>query len=232
MSSHSSSPNESDRKSTKTLLKQLAKHFQALSYRQLQHETLLKERDAHFAKMEEELQLVKEKGEYITKSTRSSKASSSRLSDSYDEKNLRMHEYYQPQSKRVRREEKENSERAYPCEDELMMIRRTLNNQSSVNQETQRENIFHTRCKVLENLCSLIMDSGSCYNCCSARVVEKLNLQLIPDPKPYKLQWKNEDGELTVDKQVKVKFSMGNYRDKVLCDVVPMEACHIFLGRP
>jgi len=62
----------------------------------LQHETLLKEKDAHFAKIEEKLQLVNEKGEYTTKSKRSSKASSSRLSDSYDEKSLRMHEYYQP----------------------------------------------------------------------------------------------------------------------------------------
>jgi len=87
MSFHSSSPNESDRKPTKTRLKQLARDFQALSYRQLQHETLLKERDAHFAKIEEKLQLVKEKGEYTTKSKRSSKTSNSRLNDSYDEKN-------------------------------------------------------------------------------------------------------------------------------------------------
>jgi len=94
MSSHSSSPNESDRKTTKTLLKQLAKDFQALSYRQMQHETQLKERDAHFAKIKEELQLVREKGEYTTKSKRSSKAYSSRLSVLYDEKSLRMHEYY------------------------------------------------------------------------------------------------------------------------------------------
>ena len=126
----------------------------------------------------------------------------------------------------------ENSEVAYPCEGQLMMIQRTLNNQSSVNQETQRDNIFHTRCKFLENVCSLIVDSGSCCNCCKARMVVKLNLQLIPHPKPYKLQWINEDGELTVDKQVKVKLSVGNYKDKVLCDVVPMEACHILLGRP
>jgi len=96
--------------------------------------------------------------------------------------------------------EEENSEGAYPCEGELMMIRRTLNNQSSVNLETQRKNIFHTRCKVLENVCSLIVDSGFCCNCCSTKMVEKLDLQLIPHPKPYKLQWINEDGELTVDK--------------------------------
>jgi len=29
-----------------------------------------------------------------------------------------------------------------------------------------------------------------------------------------------------------VKFSIGKYKDKVLCDVIPMEACHILLGRP
>jgi len=76
-------------------------------------------------------------------------------------------------------EEKENNEGAYPCEGELMMICRTLNNQPSTNQETQRENIFHTRCNVFENVCSLIVDSGSCCHCCRARMVEKLNLQLI-----------------------------------------------------
>ena len=40
------------------------------------------------------------------------------------------------------RKEKEDSEGAYPCEGELMMIRRTLNNHPSIDHETQRENIF------------------------------------------------------------------------------------------
>jgi len=68
------------------------------------------------------------------------------------------------------KEEENNDERVYPYEGELMMIRRTINNQTSVNLETQRENIFHIRCKVFENICSLIVDSGSCCNCCSARI--------------------------------------------------------------
>jgi len=38
MSTHSSSHTESDKKSTKSLLKQLARDFQSLSFRQLQHE--------------------------------------------------------------------------------------------------------------------------------------------------------------------------------------------------
>jgi len=63
-------------------------------------------------------------------------------------------------------------------------------------------------------------------------MVEKLNLQVIPHPKPYKLQWLNEDGDLTVDKRVKVSLSVGNYKDEMLCDVVPMEVCHILFGRP
>jgi len=63
-------------------------------------------------------------------------------------------------------------------------------------------------------------------------MVEKLDLQVIPHPKPYKLQCLNEDGDLTVDKRVKVSISVGNYKDEILCDVVPMEAYHILLGRP
>jgi len=67
------------------------------------------------------------------------------------------------------------------------MICGTVNNQPNVKQESQRDNIFHARCKVLKNACSLIIDSGSCYNNCSIRLDEKLNLSVIPHPKPYKL---------------------------------------------
>ena len=35
-----------------------------------------------------------------------------------------------------------------------------------------------------------------------------------------------------MNKQVLVSFSIGRYSDKVLCDVVPMHAGHILLGRP
>nr|KYP40610.1 Retrovirus-related Pol polyprotein from transposon 297 family [Cajanus cajan] len=85
---------------------------------------------------------------------------------------------------------------------------------------------------ISKRICSLIVDSGSCSNCCSTRLVNKLALTTIPDPQPYKLHWLNEGEELEVNQQVKVKFSIGDYKDKVLCDVIPMEACHILLGRP
>jgi len=34
-----------------------------------------------------------------------------------------------------------------------------------------------------------------------------------------------------VTKQVVIPFSIGKYIDEVLCDVVPMQASHILLGR-
>ena len=42
----------------------------------------------------------------------------------------------------------------------------------------------------------------------------------------------NDCGEIRVTKQVLITFSIGNYTDQVSCDVVPMQASHILLGRP
>jgi len=65
----------------------------------------------------------------------------------------------------------------------------------------------------------------------STRVVEKLGLPTISHTQPYKLQWLSEEGEIIVNKQVLISFSIGKYKDEVLCDVVPKETTHILLGR-
>nr|KYP60180.1 Transposon Ty3-G Gag-Pol polyprotein [Cajanus cajan] len=127
--------------------------------------------------------------------------------------------------------EEEQCEVTYPYNGELLKMRRVLNNQPSDTQ-SQRENIFHTRCNISNKACFLIVDSGSWCNCCSTRMVEKLGLTTTPHPKPYQLHWIDDDGDMVVNQQVEVEFSIGNYKDKVKCDVVPMEACHILLGRP
>jgi len=54
----------------------------------------------------------------------------------------------------------------------------------------------------------------------------------ISHTKPYKLQWLSTEGEIMVNKQVLINFSIGKYKDEVLCDVVPMEATHVLLGNP
>jgi hypothetical protein len=121
----------------------------------------------------------------------------------------------------------------YPVEGESLVARRALNMQIKIDDmEQQRESIFHTRCYVNNKVCSMIIDGGSCTNVASTTLVEKLSLPLLKHPRPYKLQWLNECGEVKVNKQVLVAFTIGRHSDEVLCDVVPMHAAHILLGRP
>jgi len=87
--------NESEGTSIKSLLEKIAQDALALSYRQLQHETQLKERDAQFAFIQDEWKMVKEIDEY-TKSKKSLHASNSRCNESYGEQSLKINEYYQP----------------------------------------------------------------------------------------------------------------------------------------
>jgi hypothetical protein len=46
------------------------------------------------------------------------------------------------------------------------------------------------------------------------------------------MQWLNDCGALRVSHIVTVPFSVGKYNDHVECDVVPMQACQVLLGRP
>ncbi|KAL4368695.1 hypothetical protein GQ457_05G027360 [Hibiscus cannabinus] len=55
-------------------------------------------------------------------------------------------------------------------------------------------------------VCFVIIDGGSCTNVASILMVQKLGLKTTKHPHPYK--------------------------DEVLCDVVPMHATHMLLGRP
>ncbi|XP_052886928.1 uncharacterized protein LOC128295407, partial [Gossypium arboreum] len=118
-----------------------------------------------------------------------------------------------------------------PMEGELLVVKRSLSLQGAEN-DLQRENIFHTRCQVGGKVCSVIIDGGSCTNVASTMMVERLGLPTTKHPSPYKLQWLNDGGELKVTKQVLVSFNIGKYSDEVLCDVVPMHAGHLLLGRP
>jgi hypothetical protein len=66
--------------------------------------------------------------------------------------------------------------------------------------DKQRENIFHTWCHIQKNVCSMIIDGGSCANIASTTLVRMLNLSIVKHYKPYKVQWLNEYGEVKVIK--------------------------------
>ena len=61
-----------------------------------------------------------------------------------------------------------------PHEGDLLVIRRMLGQVLKPFDESQRENIIHSRCLINDRLCFLIVDGRSCANVASTRVVDKL----------------------------------------------------------
>lgn len=77
------------------------------------------------------------------------------------------------------------------------------------NEDWLRTNIFHTTCTIVERVCKVIIDSGSCENVVSEEVVKKLQLKIDSHPNPYKLSWLKKGSEVTVDRRCLVSFSIG-----------------------
>ncbi|GKV38614.1 hypothetical protein SLEP1_g46503 [Rubroshorea leprosula] len=74
--------------------------------------------------------------------------------------------------------------------------------------------------------------SESCENVVFSYIVEKLGLPIKDLAHPYKLQWLRKGNEVKAIKRCLVSFSIGNrYQDEVWCDVIPMDTCHLLLGR-
>ena len=78
----------------------------------------------------------------------------------------------------------------------------------------------------------MINNGGSCTNAMSTFLIDRLGLSTIPHPWPYKLQWLNDFGEVKVNRQYIISFSIVKYHDEQLCDVVPVHARDILFGRP
>lgn len=97
---------------------------------------------------------------------------------------------------------------AMPAKGELLVARRSLSVQITVEEEEQMENLFHTRCHVRDKLCSLIIDGGSCTNVAIETMITKLGLTVVKHPKPFNLQWLNDSGEMRVSNQVKVSVTI------------------------
>ena len=62
--------------------------------------------------------------------------------------------------------------------------------------------------------------------------VKKLGLVTRPLSRPFRLEWLNEAGEQYVKEKVTVPLTIGRYEDEIVCNVLPMDDCHILLGRP
>jgi hypothetical protein len=96
----------------------------------------------------------------------------------------------------------------------------------------QRNSLFRTACKTKDRVCKVIVDSGSTDNLVSTEMVEKLELETTDHPNPYKVSWLQKGHQVNVTKQCLVDIKIGGYNDRILCDVIPMDVCHLLLGRP
>ncbi|GJT58336.1 reverse transcriptase domain-containing protein [Tanacetum coccineum] len=133
-------------------------------------------------------------------------------------------------------EDEAETEVVYPDRGELLVTRRLLNT-AVLDQDDDttwlRTNIFRTQCTAKGKVCTVIIDGGSCENMVSTTMVEKLGLPIQNHPDPYQLTWLKKGNLVKVTHRCLVHFSIGNkYTDELWCEVIPMDACHILLGRP
>ncbi|XP_076920612.1 uncharacterized protein LOC143581801, partial [Bidens hawaiensis] len=130
----------------------------------------------------------------------------------------------------------EGSKILYPDRGELLVSRRLLNTTVADNEDDTkwlRHNIFRTNCTAKGKVCTVIVDGGSCENMVATTMVEKLGLPMHAHPEPYQLTWLRKGNLVKVNHKCLVQFSIGNkYANEIWCEVIPMDACHLLLGRP
>jgi hypothetical protein len=104
--------------------------------------------------------------------------------------------------------------------------------EKEIENRVQRNTLFRTTCKTKDRVCKVIVDSGSTNNLVSIEMVEKLELETVAHMSPYKVSCLQKGHQVIVTKPCLVEFKIGGYRNEILCDVIPMDVCHLFLGRP
>ncbi|GER36337.1 retrotransposon protein [Striga asiatica] len=115
----------------------------------------------------------------------------------------------------------------------LVLRRVCLTPRSPDDEPVERHQIFESTCTIDNKVCRFIIDSGPSENVISQETVDKLRLSSEPHPNLYKLVWIHRDRAITVNRRALVSLSIGvTYWDQVWCNVVPMDACHLLLGRP
>ncbi|XP_028755921.1 uncharacterized protein LOC114715291 [Neltuma alba] len=92
----------------------------------------------------------------------------------------------------------------------------------------KRNSIFHTFVKCGDKSCKLVIDSGSERNVISSRGVARLGLKTEQIAKPFRVAWV-DNTSLLITQQCRVPLQLGDYKEDVLCVVIPMDGKTILL---
>ena len=90
----------------------------------------------------------------------------------------------------------------------LVMKKTLLMPRKEDDDEWLRGNIFYSTCSILDKVCKLVINGGSCENIVSQEAVDKLGLKTEEHPHPYKLSWLKKGRDIKVTKRCMVSFSI------------------------
>jgi hypothetical protein len=82
----------------------------------------------------------------------------------------------------------------------LMMRKFLLKPEKEAENPAQRNSLFQTAYKTKDRVCKVIVDSGSTDNLVSTEMVEKLELETIVHPSPYRVSWLQKGHQVNVTK--------------------------------
>jgi hypothetical protein len=78
-----------------------------------------------------------------------------------------------------------------------MMRKILLKPEKEMENPVQRNSLFRTSCKTKDRVCKVIVDSGSMDNLVSTEMVEKMELETVAHPSPYKVSWLQKGHQVT-----------------------------------
>jgi hypothetical protein len=94
------------------------------------------------------------------------------------------------------------------------------------------ECLFNSQMWVKGTPLHFIVDSRSQKNLISTEVVKQLGLSTTPHPQPYNIGWLHQRRDIRVSQQCRLSYGIQPFKDKVLCDVAPLDVCDVLLGQP
>jgi hypothetical protein len=92
--------------------------------------------------------------------------------------------------------------------------------------------LFHSKMWVKGTPLHFIIDSSSQKNLISIEIVKRLALLTMSHPQPYTIGWLRQGSNLRVSQQCQISYDIKPFKDKVLCDVDPLEVYNVLLGQP
>ena len=94
-----------------------------------------------------------------------------------------------------------------PEQGESLLAQRVLVGERTLDY-CQRTSLFKTFCKSSGKSCKVIVDGGSMDNLVAEEMVQKLGLERVKHPCPYRIGWLQDDHALEVREQCLVDFQI------------------------